>query len=350
MKSKSEPFGATAEGQPITLFTLENAHGVRAKVMTWGANLYSLEAPGKDGKSTDITLGFEKADGYFDKYPFFGATVGRYANRIAKGKFTLDGQTYSLAVNNGVNTLHGGLKGFDKKLWKGEAQTPDAEKASVTFTYSSPDGEEGYPGKLDVTVVYTLTEKNELKIDYTAVTDKTTVLNLTNHSYWNLAGAAAGSVLDHELTLDCDQYTPVDEGSIPNQGVQPVKGTLMDFTTPHKIGERCEKIGTKPTGYDHNYVIRGPAGALNHAATVYDAKSGRVMDVFTTQPGVQFYTGNYLDGSVIARGGVKCEKNQGFCLETQRYPDSPNQPAFPSSVLRPGETFRSTTVHVFSVK
>jgi aldose 1-epimerase len=350
MKLSSEPFGTSPDGKPITLFTLENSHGMRAKLMSWGANLFSLEVPDKAGKAIDVTLGFDKAEGYFKAYPYFGSTVGRYGNRIAKAQFTLDGKTYTLAKNNGDNTLHGGLVGFDKKLWTATPGTPDNDKASVNFKYTSPDGEEGYPGTLKVSVTYTLTEKNELRIDYEATTDKATVLNLTNHTYWNLAGAAAGSVFGHEMTLDADEYIPVDDGSIPDQGLKPVKGTPMDFTTPHLIGERCDQVGKKPTGYDHTWVIRGKAGALNHAATVVEPKSGRVMDVYTDQPGVQFYTGNYMDGTTIVRGNVACQKNQGFCLETQHYPDSPNQPAFPTTVLRPGETFKSSTVHVFSVK
>ncbi|HLX61982.1 MAG TPA: aldose epimerase family protein [Planctomycetota bacterium] len=345
VKVKSEAFGK-ADGKDVVLYTLENAKGMKARVMSYGATLVSLEVPDKAGKIGDVTLGFDTLDDYMHKVnPFFGAIAGRYGNRIAKGKFALDGKTYQLAVNNGENHLHGGVKGFDKRVWEAK-EVPNG----VAFTYLSPDGEEGYPGNLKSTVTYTLTDNNDLNIDYLATTDKPTVLNLTNHTYWNLAGAASGNILDHEMTLYADKYLPVDKGSIPLGTLADVKGTVFDFTTPHAIGERINQVGNDPVGYDHTWVLNGAADELKHCATVYDKKSGRVMDVSTTQPGVQFYTGNYLDGKTIARGNVVCNKHQGFCLETQHFPDSPNQPSFPSSVLRPGEEFKSRTIYHFSVK
>jgi len=350
---KSEPFGKSPDGKEVTLFTIENTHGMKARVMNYGATLVSLDVPDKDGKSSDVTLGYDKLDGYFTKTnPFFGATAGRYGNRIAKGQFTLDGKTYELAKNNGVNHLHGGIKGFDKVVWTATALpvTNKPGSAGVRFEYISPDGEEGYPGTLMAHVSYYLDEDNELSIDYVAMTDKPTVLNLTNHTYWNLSGGAAGNILDHELTLHADKYIPVDLGGIPNNGLQPVTGTPFDFTTPHTIGERIQQAGGEPVGYDHTFVLNGDAKIMKPCATVYDKKSGRMMEVRTTEPGVQFYTGNFMDGKAISRGGVKCMKHQGFCLETQHFPDSPNHPEFPTAVLRPGETYRQTTVHKFSVK
>ena len=348
--TKSEPFGKTPDGKEVTLYTLENAHGVKARIMNYGATLVSLDAPDKDGKSSDITLGFDTLDGYFTKgNPFFGATAGRYANRIAKGEFTLDGKTYTLAKNNGVNHLHGGVKGFDKAVWEPQFTAVSKQsEGSVKFSHLSPDGDEGYPGNLKVTVVYTLNDSNELTIGYSATTDKTTVLNLTNHTYWNLAGGAAGNILDHEMTIYADKYMPVDLGGIPNNGLQPVKDTPMDFTAAHKIGERIQQAGGEPVGYDHTWVLNGNPGELKKCATVHDLKSGRVMEISTTEPGVQFYTGNFMDGHTTARG-VVCNKHQGFCLETHHYPDSPNHPDFPTTVLKPGETYTQKTVHKFSV-
>jgi aldose 1-epimerase len=351
VKVKSEPFGK-AGGKDVVLYTLENASGMKARIMTYGATLVSLDVPDKSGKAGDVTLGFDTVEGYMTKAnPFFGATAGRYANRIAKGKFTLDGKTYTLATNNGENHLHGGVKGFDKVIWDAmPLPSNNAEQASVQFSYTSPDGEEGYPGTLKTVCTYTLNNRNELIISFYATTDKPTVLNLTNHSYWNLSGAAAGNILDHELTLYADKYVPVDKGSIPTGPLADVKGTIFDFTTPHTIGERIKQVGNDPLGYDHTWVLNGKAGDLKRCATVYDKTSGRLMDVLTTQPGVQFYTGNYLNGDAVARGNVKCNQHQGFCLETQHFPDSPNQPAYPTTVLRPGEEFRQITVHRFSVK
>lgn len=351
VKIKTEPFGK-ADDKDVVLYTLENASGVKARIMSYGATLVSLDVPDKAGKSADVTLGFDTLDDYIKKpNPFFGATAGRYANRIAKGQFALDGKTYTLVKNNGENHLHGGTKGFDKVVWDSMVlPTNNAGDGSVQFSYTSPDGQEGYPGTLKSVVTYTLNNRNDLVISYYATTDKRTVLNLTNHTYWNLGGAAAGSVLDHEMTLYADKYVPVDKGGIPLGQLADVKGTVFDFTTPHTIGERISQVGNDPVGYDHTWVLNGKAGNLKRCAMVYDKKSGRVMEVSTTQPGVQFYTGNFLKGESIARGNVKCEKHWGFCLETQHFPDSPNQASFPTSVLKPGEEFRQVTVHHFSVK
>ena len=342
-KIQREVFGRTADGTEIEIFTLTNSQGLRARVTTWGAGLVDMLVPDRKGTLADVTLGFEKLDGYLGSHPFFGSTAGRYANRIAKGKFTLDGKEYTLATNNGANHLHGGRKGFDKKVWKAEAG------AGVRFTYTSADGEEGYPGTLKVAVTYVLTDKNELRIDYEATTDKPTILNLTNHAYWNLAGAE--TILGHELTLHAEKFTPVDGGSIPTGKIEPVAGGPMDFRKAKKIGRDFAQMTGTPGGYDHNFVLDKPApGALTLAAELHESDSGRVLKISTTEPGVQFYTGNYLDGSLTGKGGRLYKKNAGLCLETQHFPDSPNHANFPSTVLRPGETFRSTTVHEFSVK
>ena len=343
---EKEIFGKTKDGDPVEIFTLTNSHGLRARVMTWGATLVSMSAPDRAGKFADVTLGFDTLDGYLGKHPYFGVIAGRYANRIAKGKFTLDGKEYTLAVNNGVNHLHGGLQGFDKKNWSAR-QTHDSK--GVSFSTTSADGEEGYPGSLQATVTYTLTEKNELRIDYDATTDKPTVLNLTNHAYWNLAGAGEGDILGHELTLHAAKFTPVDDGSIPTGKLESVVGGPMDFTKAKAIGKDFAQLTGTPGGYDHNFVIDA-AHTPSPAAEVSEPRSGRVMKVSTTEPGVQFYTGNYLDGTVTGKGGKAYKKNFGLCLETQHFPDSPNQPAFPSTVLRPGKAYRSTTVYEFSVR
>lgn len=341
-------FGETAEGEAVDIFTLTNAHGLKARVTTWGACLVEMRTPDRKGTLADITLGFDSLDGYLAKHPFFGVTAGRYANRIAKGKFSLDGKEYTLATNNGVNHLHGGNRGFDHRNWKGSI----VEGANaVRFTYTSPDGEEGYPGTLNATVIYTLTEQDELRIDYEATTDKPTVVNLTNHAYWNLAGAGEGDILSHELTLHAGKFTPVDDGSIPTGKLEPVAGGVMDFTKAKTIGKDFAAVPGKPGGYDHNFVLDKPKpGALSLAAEVHDPKSGRVMKISTTEPGIQFYTGNYLDGTVKGKVGKVYGKNFGFCLETQHFPDSPNQPYFPTTTLRPGQTYRTTTVHQFSVR
>ena len=345
---QSKPFGKTKEGAEINVHTLINSRALKVRLIDYGATLISVETPDRGGKLSNITLGFPTLEGYLQRHPYFGSTVGRYGNRIAGGKFKLDGNECTLATNNGPNHLHGGLKGFDAVVWKAEPiKEPSA--VGVKFTYTSKDGEEGYPGNLDVTVTYTLTNNNELKIDYEAQTDKATVVNLTNHAYWNLAGAGSGDILKHELMVTADQYLPIDDTSIPTGKPAAVKGTPFDFTTARAIGERIGELKKEPhktKGYDHCYVLRGQSGKLELAARAKDPASGRVMEIFTTEPGVQLYCGNFLGGGA-GEGGYK--QHDAFCLETQHYPDSPNQPQFPSTVLRPGETYRSTTVHKFSV-
>lgn len=340
--SKSN-FGTANNGQSVDLFVLTNTNGLVAKVTTYGAILTELHVPDRAGKLADVVLGFDNLAQYLGKHPHFGATTGRFANRIAKGKFTLDGKQYTLATNNGPNHLHGGPKAIDKAVWKG---TPNESAAgpALALTYLSPDGEENYPGNLKIKVTYTLTNKNELRIDYEATTDKATPINLTNHSYFNLAGAGSGDILGHVLQLNADRYTPVDETLIPTGEIAAVKGTPLDFTKSTTIGARIAQV---KGGYDHNFVLNSSDGSLALAATVRDAKSGRVMEVLTTQPGVQLYTANFLDGSLSGIGGVY-PKHAGFCLETQHFPDSVNRPNFPSTILRPGETFRETTVHRFT--
>ena len=346
-KIQKSAFGKMPDGAAVDLYTLTNGKGMVAKITSYGALLTELHTPDRDGKLGNVVLGFDNFEQYLKGHPFFGAIAGRVANRIAKGKFTLDGQEYTLAVNNGPNSLHGGVKGFDKMVWKSES-VPATDGVAVKFTYLSRDGEEGYPGNLTVTVVYTLTEQNELRIDYTAKTDKATPVNLTNHSYFNLAGS--GSILDHELMLTADRYTPTDESLIPTGELASVKGTAVDFTKPAAIGSRFNQLTAKPTGYDHNFVLNSGGKSLALAARVHEPKSGRVMEVWTTEPGIQFYTGNFLDGSLTGLGGVVYAQHHGFCLETQHFPDSVNHSNFPSSILRPGQTFKSTTTHKFSVK
>ncbi len=345
MNVTREPFGSLPDGTAVEIFTLTNGKGVKARLMTYGAILVSLEAPDRNGRPADVVLGYETLDGYVKKSPYFGAIVGRYGNRIAKGRFTLDGATYALAVNDGENHLHGGLKGFDKVVWKADPiRTADA--VGVRFSYLSKDGEEGYPGSLDVTVDYTLNEADELSITYAATTDKATPVNLTHHSYWNLNGAKT-DILGHTLELAADRFTPVDKGLIPTGVLAPVKGTAMDFTAPMEIGSRIAKV---EGGYDHNYVLNRTGAGLVFAARVSDPESGRVMEVRTTEPGIQFYTGNFLDGTITGKAGIVYRKHFGLCLETQHFPDSPNHLDFPSTILRPGHTLRSLTVYKFSTK
>ena len=344
MKVEKSLFGETDDGRKVHIYTCMNANGLVMAVMTYGATIISVEAPDRDGKLANVTLGFSELDGYLKRHPFFGSTVGRYANRIAMGKFTLEGKEYSLATNNAPNHLHGGDKGFDSVVWQAvEIQSDEA--VGVRFTYQSKDGEEGYPGNLNVTAVYTLSNDNELKADYQATTDQATPVNLTNHAYWNLAGAGSGDVLSHRLMLSADEYLPVDDTLIPTGKLAGVKGTVMDFTSPTAIGDRIDQLnGTG--GYDHCYVLGSQDGQLALAARVEEPKTGRVLEVYTTQPGVQLYTGNFLGGTED-QGGF--DKHTGFCLETQHFPNSPNRPEFPSTILHPDQTYRQTTVFTFSV-
>jgi aldose 1-epimerase len=345
MSIEKSTMGKMPDGTEVELYTLSNGRGLTAKVMTYGATLRSVEVPDRKGKQENITLNQDSLADYLGVHPYLGVVAGRFANRIAKGKFTLDGREYTLATNNGPNHLHGGKKGFDKVVWKAKTiETPDA--VSVELTYRSADGEEGYPGALTATIVYTVTRDDQLRMDYTATTDKATPVNLTNHTYWNLGGIHGGNILDHELTILADRYVAVDATLIPTGAPVAVRGGPMDFTTSHKIGERIAKVDG---GYDHCYVINRKGEGLALAAQAYEPKSGRFMEVYTTQPGVQFYSGNFLDGTNKC-AGVALTKHYGFCLETEHYPDSPNHPDYPSTILRPGETYKQSTVHKFSVK
>ena len=347
------PFGTTPDGEEASVYTLTNARGMEVRVTDWGGVVLSISVPDREGTVEDVTLGFDTLAPYTTgESPYFGALVGRYGNRIAGGRFSLDGQTYTLATNNGPNHLHGGVRGFDKRLWTAEPFETDST-AGLVLTRTSPDGEEGYPGALDVRVTYTLTDDDALAFEYHATTDAATPVNLTQHTYFNLAGSG-GDVLGHELTLDAGAFTPVDSTLIPTGEVRPVVGTPFDFREPRAIGER---IGADDEqlryggGYDHNWVLdRDGEAGLVRAARLYDPSSGRAMEVWTTEPGVQFYSGNFLDGSLTGRGGVAYAYRSGLALETQHFPDSPNQAAFPSTVLRPGETYRSRTVYRFSVE
>jgi aldose 1-epimerase len=337
-------FGKLSDGTAVELFTLKNAHGLVARITNYGTIITELHVPDRHGNLGDVVLGFDNLAQYLQGHPCFGCTVGRVANRIARGRFVLEGKTYTLAINNGPNHLHGGLKGFDKVLWRA---TPLAG-AAVKFAYTSPDGEEGYPGTLAVEVTICLTDADELRIDYSAATDKPTPVNLTNHSYFNLAGH--GDVLAHELMLAADYYTPANAQLIPTGQIAPVKGTPLDFTTPQPIGSRFSQLTCEPIGYDNNFVLGGGGKALALAARVYEPGSGRVMELSTTEPGVQLYTANGLDGSLTGKRGAVYRRHAGFCLETQHFPDSVNQPKFPSIILRPGQTYRQTTVFMFTTK
>lgn len=338
-----EPFG-------VHLYTLSNVNGLKAGITNYGGILVSLEVPDRDGKLGNIVLGFDTLEEYLKGHPYFGATVGRFGNRIADGRFSLDGENYNLARNNGRNHLHGGIKGFDKVVWQAEPLETD-EGPSLKLTYLSPDQEEGYPGNLSVEVVYTLTNNDELRIDYTATTDAATPVNLTHHSYFNLAGAVSGDILGHELMLNADRYLPVDDTLIPTGEIREVAGTFMDFTEPVAIGSRIGEITGEhfAGGYDHCYVLDRPAGTdePSLAARVFEPGSGRVMEIYTTEPGMQFYSGNFLDGTLRGSGGVIYQKHHGFCLEAQHYPDSVNRTEFPSTILRPGQVYRQKTIHRF---
>jgi aldose 1-epimerase len=346
-----KPFGKTADGTDVAVYTLTSKGGVIAKVMTLGATVTELHAPDKGGKTVDVVLGFNDVAGYeSDDNQYFGATVGRVANRVAKGKFTVDGKQYQVAVNNGPNHLHGGVKrSLDKVVWRG-AIVQTKSGPALELKYSSPDGEEGYPGKLDIKVTYQLSDKNELTIDYHAVTDKATPINLANHSYFNLAGAGTDTVLDHELTVAAEQYTPVDNTLIPTGKIMPVAGTPLDFTKPHKIGERIEAlVSTAAMGYDHNFVLSKRTGTPTFAAKLRHPGSGRTLTVLTTQPGIQVYSGNFLHDQK-GRAGKTYKQRSAMCLETQHFPDSVNHPAFPNTILRPGQTFHETTIYALSVE
>jgi aldose 1-epimerase len=349
MKCEKKPFGKV-DGKDVELFTLTNAKGLVMTVTNYGGIVTSFLVPDKAGKMADIVLGYSDVDGYVKNNPYFGAIIGRYGNRIGKGKFTLEGKQYSLSINNGENTLHGGAKGFDKVVWNAK-EVKSAGAAGVEFTYASKDGEQGFPGNLSATVVYWLTNNNEFKVEYTAVTDKPTVVNLTQHNYWNLSGEGSGDILSEELMLNADRYTPVDAGLIPTGELAAVKGTPMDFTKPAVIGSRINADFEQlkfAKGYDHNWVLnQKKPGVMTHAATLYDPKSGRVMEVTTTEPAIQFYSGNFLDGSIIGKIGKPYGFRNGLCLETQHYPDSPNKPAFPSTTLKPGQAYTTSTVYKF---
>jgi aldose 1-epimerase len=343
---EKSPFGQLEDGRDVTLFTIRNAHGLALKMIDYGATVVALEVYDRDGNRRNVVLGFDNLHGYLQRHPYFGSTVGRYCNRIAGGKFTLDGQEYTLATNNGPNHLHGGNVGLDRVLWQAEP-IEGFESAGIQFTYDSPDGEEGYPGNLRVTATYLLNNNNELVITLAARTDKATPVNLTNHTYWNLGGAGSGTILGHELTIHADQYLPVNEGLIPTGELADVAGTPFDFRQPHQIGERIGQLKNDPQGYDHCYVLRSGEELPHLAARVRDPKSGRVMEIRTTQPAVQFYSGNFLDGTPTSGNNPQYA---GLCVETQHFPDSPNQPTFPNTILKPGETYRHVTVHKFSVE
>lgn len=345
------PFGSLPSGEQIHLYTFTNSNGVEVSITNFGGRVVNLLIPDRNGELEDVALGFDNLDGYLEKNPYFGALVGRCANRIANARFTLDGHTYQLAANDGPNSLHGGTKGFDKVVWTPSEVSIQGDPA-LQLEYLSVDGEDGYPGNLDVRVTYRLTEGNELHIDYQAMTDKKTVLNLTNHSYFDLSGQGKGNVLDHVVTINADRFTPVDHKLIPTGELKSVAGTPFDFRRPVRVGERIDekneqlKLGI---GYDHNFVLNRDGDGLVLAARATEPKSGRVLEVLTTQPGIQFYTGNHLTGSVRGKGGVLYGFRTGFCLETQHFPDSPNQKAFPSTELSPGEEFRQSTVFRFAV-
>jgi len=348
MTVKRDLFGTLPDGTAVDIYTLRNAAGLEARIMAYGGIIVSLKTPDRNGVLADVNLGFDTLGGYLGGHPYFGALIGRYGNRIAKARFVIDGVEYTLAPNNNGNSLHGGLKGFDKVVWSAEP-VQSANGVGLKLTYLSRDMEEGFPGNLAVTVVYTLTAGNELEIRYEATTDKKTPVNLTNHAYWNLKGQGQGDILGHVLEIEADAITAVDSAAnlIPTGEIAPVAGTPFDFTAPHAIGERIAQV---EGGYDHNFVLRSGGGAPALAARVEEPSTGRVLEVWTDQPGIQLYTGNFLDGTVVGKGGQAYGKHAAFCLETQHFPDSPNHPSFPTTILEPGQTYRTTTVLKFSTK
>ncbi|MGA2093195.1 MAG: aldose epimerase family protein [Sedimentisphaerales bacterium] len=348
MNVKVEPFGKTADGQDVKIVTLTNGK-ITARITNYGGTIVSFETPDRNGKPADIVLGFDDVQDYGKPTnPFFGAIIGRYGNRIGGGKFTLDGKEYKLGVNDGNNTLHGGVVGFHKKIWNIDSAEVKSNKAELKLSYLSKDGEEGFPGNLNCVVTYAITADNKLKMNYEATTDKATVANLTNHAYWNLAGQGSGDVLGHEVMLNSDKITAVDKELIPTGEFTNVKGTPFDFTKPMTIGARIKQIDIG--GYDHNFVLKGKGGKMQLAAEVYEPTSGRVMKIETTEPGIQFYSGNFLDGTLKGKESKVYNKHGAFCLETQHYPDSPNKPKFPTTTLKPGEKYETVTIHTFSTK
>jgi aldose 1-epimerase len=343
-------FGTLPNGRKVDIYTLRNSHGMRVKILTYGGILQSIEVPGSGGEFANVTLGFDNLSDYVKKSPYFGAIVGRYANRIAKGRFTLDGKTYQLATNDGPNHLHGGNKGFDKRVWHAQPFTRH-HSVGLVLTYTSPNGEEKYPGTLRAKVVYTLSDDNQIRMDYRATTSRPTIVNLTNHAYFNLRGEGNGTILGHELQINASRYTPVDKTLIPTGKIARLGGTPLDFREPTAVGERINSKNqqiARGGGYDHNYVLDSRGHGLRPAARVVDPDSGRVLEVITDQPGLQFYSGNFLDGTLRGTGGHLYPKRSGFALESQHFPDSPNHQNFPSTVLRPGDVYRTTTIYAFS--
>jgi aldose 1-epimerase len=345
-------FGKTSEGQAVEIYTLHNSKGAEARIMTYGGIVQSLSMPDKNGKFADVVLGYDNLQGYIDKTPYFGALIGRYGNRIGGAKFTLEGNTYTLATNNGPNTLHGGLKGFDKVVWTAKSSV-GIRGPQLVLAYFSKDGEEGFPGNLEVTAIYTLTEDNELKLEFAATTDRPTVVNLTHHSYFNLAGQGNGDILGHIVYINSDKTTPVDSGLITTGEFKSVDGTPFDFRKSTAIGARINDPDTVlqyGPGYDHNWVVNKPLGQFGLQARVEEPASGRVMEVWSDEPGLQFYAGNFLDGTLKGKGGVAYQIHTGFAMEPQHYPDSPNKANFPSVELKPGETYHNTIVYKFSAE
>ncbi len=347
-----EHFGTATDGAPIDIYTLRNTAGAEARICNYGGIVVSLKVPDREGKLADVVLGYDRLEDYVAASPYFGALIGRYGNRIARGKFELDGRSYTLATNNYPNALHGGVKGFDKRVWHAQAtMTPDGP--SLELTYVSHDGEEGYPANLSVTAVYTLTDDNALRLQYTAKSDRDTIVNLTHHSYFNLAGQGSGTILNHQVMIPADRFTPVDETLIPTGQLQPVEGTPFDFRNPMPIGARIDQDDQQlkfGNGYDHNWVINKPLGQMGLMAQVYEPTTGRVMEVLSDEPGLQFYSGNFLDGSNVGKGGHVYNFRNGFCMEPQHFPDSPNHPNFPSVVLKAGQVFKNTIIYKFSTR